>query len=57
MTRAKTWFDKLTTLSKVEGHSTPSSEKWEDPFLCALAQPKRWLISLSLSLRWRDKFS
>jgi hypothetical protein len=27
MTRAKTWFDKLTTLSKVEGQSTPSPEK------------------------------
>jgi hypothetical protein len=26
MTRAK-WFDKLTTLSKVEGQSTPSPEK------------------------------
>jgi hypothetical protein len=24
MTPAKTWFDKLTTLSKVEGQSTPS---------------------------------
>jgi hypothetical protein len=25
-TRAKAWFDKLTTLSEVEGQSTPSSE-------------------------------
>jgi hypothetical protein len=32
MTRAKAWFDKLTTLSKVEGQSTPSSEKGENIF-------------------------
>jgi hypothetical protein len=24
MTRAKTWFENLTTLSKIEGQSTPS---------------------------------
>ena len=34
MARAKAWFDKLTTLSKVEGQSTSGSEKYEDVFLC-----------------------
>ena len=48
MIRAKAWFDKLTTLSKIEGQSTPSSEKDQVDYFALLAPWRDMLGFLEL---------